>query len=349
MSKTPQRVNPYRLRIEDLEWVFETEDRDLLEELAGAARETTLRYFGRAMGLYAPLYISNYCQNQCVYCGFHASSAIDRTKLTTGEIDQECRALAATGIRSCLILTGESRYHSPPSYIKEAVMIAARYFPHIALEVYPLETHEYRELYLAGADGVTLYQETYDRKRYDELHLSGPKKNYDYRVQAPDRMAQAGIRQISMGVLLGLTEWRQDVPRLFRHLRSMEKKYPGVEYSLSFPRLRRVADDDQRYLDVSDVHMVKIICVARLLFPRAAINLSTRENAAFRDRILEFGITKMSAGSLTTVGGYADEKRRDEEGQFEVHDQRDFAAIKAMLIRKGYDPVVTDWRSIVNE
>jgi 2-iminoacetate synthase len=302
--------------VDDVDHIFRTEDRALLEALARSAIETTRRYFGRAMGLYAPLYISNYCENQCVYCGFQASSSVSRRKLSLDEIDKECRALAGTGIRSCLILTGESRHHSPPSYIREAVRIAGKYFPHIALEVYPVETEEYHDLYLAGVDGVTLYQETYDRKRYDELHLSGQKKNYDYRFNAPERMAKAGIRQISMGVLLGLADWRVDVFQLFTHVRYLEKKYPGVEYSLSFPRLRRVTDDDRSYFEISDLHMVKIICTARLLFPRAGINLSTK---------------------------------RYENGQFEVHDQRTFDEIKSMLMKKGYDPVVTDWRSIVNE
>lgn len=349
MSSNFQNINPLSLKFDDLHYIFYSEDRRLLEELAQASRDLTRQYFGRAIGLYAPLYISNYCENQCAYCGFQAHSGIARKKLTYDEIDKECEALAATGIRSCLILTGESRYHSPPSYIGEAIAIAGRYFPDIALEVYPLETDEYRELYLAGADGVTLYQETYNRARYDELHLAGPKKNFDYRFQTPERIAKAGVRHISMGALLGLADWREDVPELFKHMRYLEKKYPGVEYSLSFPRLRRVADDDRRYFDVSDRDMVKIVCTARLLFPRMGINISTRETAEFRDQIIEFGITKMSAGSLTSVGGYGESKKQYQDGQFQVHDRRTLAEIKSMLISKGYDPVVTDWRNIVNQ
>jgi len=213
-----------------------------------------------------------------------------------------------------------------------------------------METEEYRELYRAGVDGVTMFQETYDRKRYEELHLAGPKKDYDYRVNAPERMAAGGIRHIGMGALLGLAEWRIEVSRLFRHVRYLERKYPGVEYTLSFPRIRPVARDDRRYFPVSDLDMVKIVSVGRLLFPRAGINISTRESAEFRDRIVEIGITKMSAGSVTSVGGYAEhgpEERLD--GQFEVHDCRSVAEIKAMLKKAGLDPVVTDWRNIVNE
>lgn len=340
-----------RLTMDDIDAVFQSDDRGLLEDLAQAAREVTQRQFGRVLTLYAPLYISNYCQNRCVYCGFHAArTEVVRKKLSPVEIEAECAALAATGIRSCLMLTGESRHHSPPSYIASAVTIAARYFPNVDLEVYAMETKEYRELYRAGVDGVTMFQETYDRKRYDELHLAGPKKDYDYRVNAPERMALGGIRHIGMGALLGLAEWRLEVPRLFRHVRYLEKKYPGVEYTLSFPRIRPVAHDDRRYFFVSDPDMVKIIAVGRLLFPRAGINLSTRETAEFRDRIVGIGITKMSAGSVTSVGGYAAHAPGERlDGQFEVHDRRSVGEIKAMLKSAGFDPVVTDWRNIVNE
>ncbi len=337
------------LSLDALDHIFYSDDRSLLEDLAYAAHEVTLRYFGRAVSLYAPLYISNYCRNRCVYCGFQAHMKIARKKLTVDEIERECTALAASGIRSCLILTGESRYHSPPSYIGEAVSIACRHFANVALEVYPLNTDEYMQMYYAGADGVTIFQETYDRILYEKLHPRGPKRDYDYRVNAPERIAQAGFRQISLGVLLGLADWREDIPKLFLHIRYLEKKFPGVEYALSFPRLRPVEGDSRHYYEVTDKDMVKIICTARLLFPRAGINLSTREDARFRDRIINFGVTKMSAGSLTTVGGYGEAGGTHEDGQFHVHDSRSLTEVKAMLLHKGYDPVTTDWRNIVNQ
>ena len=351
MMNNFRSISSGKLDIEDLQPIFRSDDRGLLEDLAQAARSLTRQYFGRAVSLYAPLYIANYCRNRCAYCGFQVHNRIARKKLTFHEIDRECRALASRGIRSCLILTGESRYHSPPEYIGEAVRIAGKYFPNVGLEVYPLETDEYRELYKAGADGVTLFQETYDRLRYDELHLAGPKKNYDYRVGAPERIARAGFRHIGMGALLGLTDWREDVPKLFSHVRYLEKHYPGVEYTLSFPRLRPVAGDEGGgYQALSDKDMVKIICAARLVFPRVGINVSTREDPAFRDGIVELGVTKMSAGSLTTVGGYATEEAESEDdGQFCVHDPRNIKQIKSMLAKKGLDPVTTDWRNIVNE
>jgi 2-iminoacetate synthase len=340
-----------RVTMDNLDAVFRSEDRGLLEELARAARDVTQQNFGKVVSLYAPLYISNYCQNRCVYCGFNAGRAeVARKKLTLAEIEAECAALAGTGIRSILMLTGESRLHSPPSYIAEAVGIAARHFPNVALEVYAMETEEYRQMYHSGVDGVTMFQETYDRKRYGELHLAGPKMDYDYRVNAPERMALGGIRHIGMGALLGLADWRIEVRNLFRHVRYLEKKYPGVEYTLSFPRIRPVARDDRRYFPVSDLDMVKIVAVGRLLFPRAGINLSTRETAEFRDRIVRIGVTKMSAGSVTSVGGYAAHDSHESlDGQFEVHDRRNVAEIKTMLKSAGFDPVVTDWRNIVNE
>jgi 2-iminoacetate synthase len=349
MNKTRPDIDLLHIRFDDLDAIFRCDDRDFLEELARTARSVTRRYFGRAIGLYAPLYISNYCENYCVYCGFQARAHIPRTKLTAEEIEQECRTLHATGIRNILILTGESHKHSPVSYIADAIRIAKTYFPNIALEIYPLEIDQYRELYLAGADGITLYQETYNRTRYDELHIAGRKKDYDYRYGAPERMAQAGFRHISLGALLGLDDWRADVPRLFEHLRCLEKKYPGTEYALSFPRLQKVPEDERNYTEVTDIDMVKILCTARLLFPRAGINLSTRERASFRDHIFEFGVTRMSAGSSTQVGGYSPALRYGQEGQFHVNDSRSLAEVKAMLVRKGYDPVVTDWRHIAND
>jgi 2-iminoacetate synthase len=263
------------------------------------------------------------------------------------QIEQECQVLARTGIQNILILTGESRQHSPVEYIKEAVSLAKKYFPNIALEIYPLETEEYRELFLAGADGITIYQETYNRRRYAELHPAGKKKDYDFRYQAPERIAQAGFRYISLGVLLGLSDWREDIRCLFDHLRSLEKKYPGVEYSLSFPRLQKI--NNAAYFEVSDQELLEIICTARILFPRVGINLSTRERAELRDKLIGLGITRMSAGSATVVGGYTALERSKQDMQFRVNDERSLPEIKAMLLQKGYDPVLTDWRSITNE
>lgn len=331
----------------DIPDIFKSGSKELLGELASQASETTKQYFGRTIGLYAPIYISNYCDNYCVYCGFNSKNNITRKKLSFEEIEKECLTLKKIGIQNILILTGESRNQSPVSFIKGSVLIAKKYFPNISLEIYPLETEEYKELFLAGVDGIALYQETYNRHRYEELHLEGKKKDYDYRLNAVERIAKSGIRRISMGVLLGLSDWKEDVYALFSHLDDLWRKFPGIEYSLSFPRLLKITNDANLYAKVDDFDMLKIVSAARILFPRVGINLSTRESAYFRDKILSFGITSISAGSSTVVGGYNSIKKND--GQFETNDKRPLKDIKAMLIENGFDPVITDWRRIPNE
>lgn len=313
-----------------------------LETLAQEAQRITRQQFGRAISLYAPLYLGNYCENQCLYCGFSARLRIKREKLTPEQIDAECVALAATGMQNILLLTGESHRHTPVSYLLEAVGIVKKYFPSISIEVQPLETDEYRALVKAGVDGMAVYQETYDQELYAKLHPAGRKRNFQYRYETPARAAEAGIRQISLGALLGLGDWRFDMEALFQHLSDLEHAYPGVDFSLSFPRMQPVEGAIQPCL-VSDVDMVRIICAARVLFPRVGINLSTRESARFRDHVFPLAITKMSAGSATTVGGYAP-ATPENDPQFSINDERSLADVKAMLISKDFDPVMTDWR-----
>ena len=321
-----------------------------LETLAREAQRITRQHFGRTISLYAPLYLANYCENQCTYCGFSASMRFKREKLPPEKIEVECAALAATGIQSILLLTGESRRHTPVSYLLAAVEIAKKYFPSIAIEVQPLELEEYRAVAQSGVDGLAVYQETYDRALYARLHPAGRKRDYQYRFETPARAAQAGMRHIALGVLLGLGEWRPDVEALFGHLRALEKEYPGVDFSLSFPRMLQVEGGIVPSL-VSDADLVRIICAARILFPRVGINLSTRESAHFRNHAFSLGVTRMSAASSTIVGGYAEpapgNKASSAEGknpQFSVSDERSLGEIKAMLMAKKYDPILTDWR-----
>lgn len=334
------------LSLTDIQKVLENNDPQFIESLARQARDVTIRQFGRAMSLYAPLYLANYCDNHCIYCGFQQGLGVKRTKLNDDQMQAEMERLAAMGIQSILLLTGESRRMTPPEYIKHAVEVARDYFANISLEVYPLETEEYQMLYEAGVDGVTIYQETYDKERYTYLHPKGKKSDYQYRYDTPERIARSGIRMISMGVLLGLSEVAEDILALFTHLRWMEKHYPGVEYSVSFPRLIPLEVNSHRYIDVPDSTLVKLICLARILFPRVGINLSTRERAAIRDHALEIGVTRISAASKTTVGGYASCETKDP--QFEVIDNRSVEQITRMLHQKGFDPVFTDWRRIDN-
>ncbi len=316
-----------------------------LELLAQQAGKLTRQYFGKTIALYAPLYLSNYCENECLYCGFNAGVKIERKKLTPAEINAECETLSATGIQNILLLTGESRAQTPVSYLIESVKIARKYFPNIALEVYPLETTEYQELFQAGADGITIYQETYDRAVYQQVHKFGRKTDFEYRLSAPERIAQAGIRHISMGILLGLADWRKDIVQLFEHLEKMLNEYPGVEYGLSFPRIQDWPGCSFDFKPVNDEEMLEIIARARIRFPRIDINLSTRESAKFRDNILPVGITRLSAGSMTIVGGYSNKEAA--QPQFEVNDSRDLTEIKKVLKDKGFDPVLTSWRRII--
>ncbi len=326
------------------------ESPEAIENLAQKAKRLTQQYFGHTISLYAPLYISNYCSSHCTYCGFHVRNRIHRLKLTPGQINKEMAHVAQSGIENILILTGESYQATPLAYLKEAVEIAQKYFSSISLEVHPMDETEYGELFAAGVDGIAIYQETYNRHRYAQVHLSGKKKNYDYRYGAPERIAHAGMRQISMGILLGLADdVAADAHELFLHLRFMEKNFPGVEYSLSFPRLRPIKGLGFEPCLVSDLMLFKIICLARIVFPRVGINLSTRESARLRDRLLGVGITRISAASKTSVGGYTSESPEDLDPQFDIQDERSVENIVAMLKKRNFDPVLTDWRRIDNK
>lgn len=320
-----------------------------IEQLAQRANLITRQNFGRTISLYAPLYISNYCSSHCTYCGFHSHHRIKRFKLTPQEMHQEMSFLAKEGIENILILTGESYSVTPLSYLKEAVDAAKSYFPSISLEVHPMEEDQYRELFSQGVDGITVYQETYDRKRYAAVHLSGIKSNYDFRYGTPERAAKGGMRNISMGILLGLADIAEDLHSLFSHLRYMEKNYPGIEYSLSFPRLQTIKGKEFAGCTANDPTFIKVICLSRLLFPRVGINLSTREKPQLRDRALELGITRMSAGSNTAVGGYTLKTPLEQDPQFDIEDHRSVADIIALLKKREFDPVLTDWRRIENK
>jgi 2-iminoacetate synthase len=324
------------------------QDPQTTENLAQKAHSITQQYFGRTISLYAPLYLSNYCSSYCTYCGFHSHNRIDRIKLNPEQMRKEMSHVSETGIENILLLTGESYKATPLSYLKEAVIIAKEYFTSISLEVHPMETDEYNELFLSGVDGITIYQETYDRKCYAQAHISGKKMDYDYRVTTPERIAQSGIRQISLGILLGLGEIAQDLVSLYQHLRWMEKNYPGVEYSLSFPRLRKIQGEAFMTCHVDDITFIKIIALTRILFPRIGINLSTRENKKLRDNALQLGITRFSAGSNTSVGGYAEKDLSEQNPQFDIEDTRSVKDVIQFLKNRNYDPVLTDWRRIEN-
>jgi len=313
-----------------------------LERMAEVAHAKSLRNFGKAILLYTPLYLSNYCINGCIYCGFNTKNKIERRKLTLDEVDAEARAISATGLRHILILTGESRPQSPVSYIKDCIKILQKYFTSISIEIYPLEEEEYRELIEEGVDGLTLYQEVYDEERYGQVHLFGPKTDYRFRLDAPERACKAMIRNVSIGSLLGLTTWQKEIFWTGLHAKYLQDKYPHTEISVSLPRIRPAEGLFEDVVKVRDKDLVKSILALRMFLPRVGITISTRETAELRENLLPLGITKMSAGSTTLVGGHTlDEK--DAKAQFAISDNRSVQEIRKMLLSKGYQPVLKDW------
>ncbi len=312
-----------------------------LEAMAQKAHRLTVQQFGHTILLYTPLYLANYCVNQCVYCGFHAHNRIERKKLTLEQVEREAEAIAATGLKHILILTGESRTHSSVAYIKDCVRILKNYFSSISIEIYPLETGEYHELVTAGVDGMTIYQETYNEETYAELHPAGPKRNYRYRLDAPERACQSGMHAVNIGALLGLSDWRSEAFLTGVHADYLQRKYPEVEISMSPPRMRPHVGGFPPKVVVEDKNLVQYILAFRLFMPRSGITLSTRENAVLRNHMVKLGVTKMSAGSCTAVGGHAEQAA---VGQFDISDERSVAEMAAMLYEQNYQPVYKDWQ-----
>ncbi len=337
------------ITLAEIKQILENKDPHFIEGLAQKAKKITEQYFGRTISLYTPLYLSNYCSSHCLYCGFNKKQKLKRFKLTPSQMDKEMAFLANEGIKNILLLTGESYGATPLSYLKEAVSIAKKYFSGISIEMHPMQEYEYKQLFMAGVDGITIYQETYNKKRYKEVHLSGKKADYEFRLNTPERAARAGIRNISLGILLGLHDLAEDLFSLYQHLRKLEKCYPGVEYSLSFPRLRPIKGFSLNWHHVDDLTFVKIICMSRLAFPRTGINLSTREKPDLRDHLLGIGVTRISAGSNTSVGGYTIYKSAEQQPQFDIEDNRSVKEIVQTIKKKGFDPIFTDWRRIKNE
>ena len=315
-----------------------------LEEMAQAAHQLTIKHFGRTIQLYTPLYLANYCINHCVYCGFNADNQIPRRQLTLAEVELEAQAIALTGLKHLLILTGESRQHSSVSYIKECLAILRRYFSSITIEIYPLEQDEYVELIEAGVDGLTIYQEVYDAEVYLRLHPAGPKRNYRFRLETPERAGKAGIRTINIGALLGLKQWRSEVFLTGLHAAYLQKRFPEADISISLPRMRPQYGDYRPESPVTDQDLVQSLVALRLFLPRCGITISTREDARLRDHLVNLGVTKMSAGSSTVIGGHTDNVNGI--GQFEISDRRSVNEMCRALTGLGYKPVFKDWHDL---
>lgn len=318
-----------------------------LELMAEKSRELTLKYFGRTIQLYTPMYLSNYCENRCLYCGFKNDNEIERRSMTFEEVEKEAQFISGTGLRHILILTGESRSMSPVSYIRESVKILKRYFSSISIEVYPLSEAEYSELISEGVDGLTIYQEVYDKRIYDEVHPEGPKSDYIFRLDTPERGARAGMRSVNIGVLLGLNGWRREIFSTALHAKYLQDKFPDVDISVSVPRIRPQVGGFRASCVVSDKNIVQIILALRIFLPRLGITVSTRESAELRENLMPLGVTRMSAGSTTRVGGHTVKKPDGKNDmQFEISDRRSVDEIKASLEKKGYQAVFKDWVQI---
>lgn len=344
--KTVERVlDKDRLSYQDFMTLLSPAAGDYLEEMARQTHVITLKQFGRAVSLYTPMYLSDYCSNYCLYCSFSARNKFPRRKLKIEDIDREAREIYRLGFRQVLILTGESRQHSPPKYLKEAVKRLRTYFPQLSIEVYPLETEEYRELVEEGIYGLTIYQETYDQEIYKKVHPRGYKSNMKYRMLAPERALNGGIHGVNIGALFGLAPWRTEAFFTGLHAYYLQEKYPEAELSVSVPRMRPFAGSDfTPDYPVSDRELVQIMLAYRLFLHRVGINISTRESPSLRDNLIPLGVTKMSASSTTRVGGHSSGEER--VGQFEISDDRDVFEIKKVLLKSGYQPVMKDWEPL---
>lgn len=314
----------------------------MLEDLARKASALTLQHFGRAVQLFTPLYVSDFCTNRCLYCGFNMEQQNRRRQLSLDEVRFEAERIAATGLRQILVLTGDARAMAPPEYLEQVLTVLRDCFPSLLLEVYALTRDEYARMIAAGAEGLTIYQETYDQELYARLHPGGPKQDYAFRLDAPERACRAGMRWVGIGALYGLGDWRTDAFWAAMHARWLQDRHPGAEIGLSLPRMRPHAGAWQPEHPVSDRELTQILLAQRLFLPRAGITLSTRESARLRENLLPLGVTRLSAGVSTSVGGHGSEQAGTP--QFEVADDRSVGDIAAMLRSKGYQPVFKDWQ-----
>lgn len=324
--------------------------------------QLTRRHFGRTMRMFAPVYLSNECVNNCSYCGFSRDNPIVRVTLTPEQVLAEARHLAAEGFRHVLLVAGEHPRFVSEGYLEECIRLLKGFIPSVSIEVGPMETPEYERMVRAGAEGLVVYQETYLPDVYAALHTAGPKKDYAWRLACPERGYAGGFRRIGIGALFGLADWREEALRLAIHLEWLQRHCWKAAYTVAMPRIRPAAGGFQPAFQLTDEHFVQLICAFRICFPQTGIVLSTREPAALRDAILPLGITTMSAGSHTEPGGYTGQGREDlhltrkgrrvelensqdvsATGQFDIADTRSPREIERVLRRLGLDPVWKDW------
>lgn len=318
---------------------------EFLEDMAIRAQKETRKHFGNSIYMFTPLYISNYCENYCIYCGFNSHNKIKRSKLNFEQIEKEMKAIAQTGLQEILILTGESRKFSDVEYIGEACRLASKYFNMVGLEIYPVNSDEYAYLNSCGADYVTVFQETYNSDKYETLHLAGHKRIFPYRANAQERALMGSMRGVGFAALLGLDQFRKDAFATGYHAYLIQQKYPHAEIALSCPRLRPIINNDK--INPKDVHerqLLQIICAYRIFLPFANITVSTRERAGFRDNIIKIAATKVSAGVSTGIGSHSDEVAEEKgDEQFEISDPRDVDEVFQAIKDAGLQPVMSDY------
>ncbi|MBQ5430280.1 MAG: 2-iminoacetate synthase ThiH [Lachnospiraceae bacterium] len=336
--------------IEDFKALLSPAAEPFLEMMAQKARRETSKHFGNTVYLFTPLYIANYCENYCVYCGFNCYNHIHRMKLTREQIEHEMKVISDSGMEEILILTGESKSQSDVNYIGEAVKLARKYFRMVGLEVYPMNTKDYAYLHACGADYVTVFQETYDTVKYETLHLMGHKRVWPYRFNAQERALRGGMRGVAFSALLGLSDFRKDALATALHVYYLQRKYPQAEMSLSCPRLRPIINNDKiNPLDVGEKQLCQIICAYRLFLPFAGITVSSRESAQFRNGIVKIAATKVSAGVSTGIGDHESKYTGKDDGvtkgdeQFEIEDGRSFCKMYEDMSEEGLQPVLNDY------
>ncbi len=336
--------------IDDFKALLSPAAQPFLEEMAQKARMETRKHFGNNVYIFTPLYIANYCENYCVYCGFNCYNHIHRMKLNREQIEHEMKVIADSGMEEILILTGESRAQSSVEYIGEACKLARKYFKNVGIEIYPINSDEYRYLHECGVDYVTVFQETYDTDKYETLHLMGHKRIWPYRFDAQERALMGGMRGVAFSALLGLSNFRKDALATGLHAYYIQRKYPHAEISLSCPRLRPIINNDKIHpLDVHETQLCQIICAYRIFLPFAGITVSSRESASFRNGIVKIAATKVSAGVSTGIGDhenkYTGKENKVEAGdeQFEIEDGRNIQSMYKDIEDEGLQPVLNDY------
>lgn len=336
--------------VEDFKALLSPAAEPFLEKMAERARLETQKHFGNTVYLFTPLYIANYCENYCVYCGFNCYNDIRRMKLDMEQIEREMKIISESGMEEILILTGESRAQSSVEYIGEACKLARKYFRMVGIEIYPVNTDEYRYLHECGVDYVTVFQETYDSDRYEQLHLLGHKRVFPYRFDAQERALMGGMRGIACSALLGLSDFRKDALASALHVYYLQRKYPHAEISLSCPRLRPIINNEKiNPLDVHERQLCQVLCAYRIFLPFCGITVSSRESESFRNGIVKIAATKVSAGVSTGIGDHESKysgKESDADAgdeQFEINDNRSFDKMYSDMSDEGLQPVLNDY------